>query len=84
MRYSPIADATAPWFYYSTFALGYEEMVTDVVDVPGITSYRETIDVKAMRRLRPQEEVQCVFENTTIDGAAAVNVSVFGRFLMGQ
>ncbi len=54
---SPISDAQAPWFYYSAFDLGYEEMVTDVIDVPVISAFRETIDVKAMRIIRPDREL---------------------------
>ncbi len=78
--WSPFADADAPWFYYTSFYLGYEEMVTDVIDVPGITSYREVIDSKAMRRIRNQE-IQFVVENTTVNGAGAVDVIIGGRFL---
>ena len=78
--WSPFTDSDAPWFFYSIFNLGYEEMVTDVIDVPGLTSYRETVDSKGMRRVRNQE-VQMVVENTTIGTAAAVNVSLAGRFL---
>ncbi len=80
---SPIADANAPWWYYEVFHLGYEEMVTDVVDVPGISSYRAEIDVRSMRKLRPDQEVQLVFENVTIGTASSVNVAVATRALLG-
>ena len=53
----PFNDGDADWFYYSEFVLGYEEMVTDVVDVPGITSYREVIDSKAMRKMPFDTEI---------------------------
>jgi len=82
--WAPFTDETAPWFYHTEFTLGYEEMVTDVIDVPGISSYREVIDSKAMRIADPDTEVQLVVENTTITGAASVNVSVSGRFLLGR
>ncbi len=78
--WSPFTDSDAPWFYYTSFMLGYEEMVTDVVDVPVISGYREVIDSKAMRRVRNQE-VQMVIENTTIAMADGVNVAISGRFL---
>ncbi len=81
---SPLTDGDAPWFWYETFSLGYEEMVTDVVDVPGATAYRATIDSKAMRVLRPDQEVQCVVENQTIQTASAVNVFVDARFLIAD
>ena len=81
--YNPVADDRASWMMYETFFLGYEEMVTDVIDVPGLTSYRKEIDVKAMRIVRPDEELQFVIENTTFDGAAAVNFAFAGRILIG-
>jgi len=82
--WAPLTDPNAPWFFYSTFVLGYEEMVTDVVDVPGLSSYRETIDSKAMRKGPPDTEVQVVFENATILSASSVNLFVQGRFLLGN
>ncbi len=78
--WSPLTDADAPWFYYSTFFLGYEEYVVDVIDSPVLTAYREIIDSKAMRRVRNQE-VQLVVENTTIAGAVSVNIVAAGRML---
>ena len=54
---SPLTDPEAPWLFYETWVLGTEEMVTDVIDVPGITSFRKTIDSKAMRILREGREV---------------------------
>ena len=80
----PFADANAPWMYFTSFILGYEERVTDVVDVPGLTIYRETIDVKAMRIFRSDQEMQVVVTNTTIGGAATVNVALQGRQLFGH
>ncbi len=71
---SPITDDSAPWLWYTRFTLGYEEMVTDVVDVPGLSSYREVIDAKAMRVLRPDREVQLVFEQASVLSANNVNV----------
>jgi len=68
--------------WYDQFVLGYEEMVIDVIDVPGITSYRATIDSKAMRIIRNQE-VQMVTENVTLGTAATVNLVVTGRMLSG-
>ena len=81
--WSPFTDAEAPWFWHTTFHLGYEEMVTDVIDASGLTVFREMIDSKAMRVLRPDTEVQFVAENTTVLGALTVNVSVGIRMLLG-
>ena len=80
----PFGDSNADWFYYNEFVLGYEEMVIDVVDVPGITSFREMIDVKAMRIGVPDTEIQIVMTNTTLLGAATVNLNLGGRFLLGS
>ena len=71
------------WFWYDTMHIGYEEMVTDVIDVPVITGGRRIIDSKAMRKVR-NREVQIVVENTTIGAAAAVNVALTGRYLTGS
>ncbi len=82
--WSPITDANAPWFWIEQFHLGYEEMVTDVVDVPGLSIFRKEIDLKAMRIVRPDVEVQLVFENVTLLSVAAVNVRVSFRMLLGR
>ena len=80
---SPISHPAAPWFFYERFSLGYEEMVTDVIDVPGITVFRKTIDVKAMRILRPGREVQLVFEQGSLLTALSVNLEFGFRMLLG-
>ena len=80
--WSPLTDPDAPWFWYETVSIGYEEMVTDVVDVPGITSARGSIDSKAMRIIKNME-IQLVVENVTLLTAATVNVVVTGRSLFG-
>ncbi len=80
---SPIADDTAPWLYYERFALGYEEAVVDAVGMPGLSVFRATIDIKAMRIMRPEEQLHIVVENVTILSALAVNVTVCSRALLG-
>ena len=81
---TPITDDTSSeWFYYETFVLGYEEMVTDVIDVPQISSFRKTIDNKSMRRTGLDQEVQMVFQNATLGTASTVDVTVVGRILLG-
>ena len=82
--WSPITDPNAPWFYYTRFVIGQEELVTDVIEVATLTGYREVIDSKAMRRVAPDTEVQVVFENATIGGAEDANVFVSGRILFGE
>jgi len=78
--WSPLTDADAPWFWYTTFFVGNEETVTDVVPAFSVSGYREVIDSKAMRRSRNQE-IQCVWENTTRAVAVSVNCFLAGRFL---
>ena len=80
----PASDDSAPWLFYERFVVGYEEYVTDVIDASGLSVFRKTIDVKAMRILRPDREVQLVFSNTTLIGAASVNLVMSFRALLGQ
>ncbi len=79
-----LGDADAPWLFYERFTLGYEEYVTDVIDCPGITSFRKSIDSKAMRILREGREVQLVVANLTLLTAAAMNLSFNFRMLLGS
>ncbi len=81
---SPLSDPDAPWLFYERFSLGYEEMVTDVIDVPGLSSFRKEVDNKAMRILRPGREVQLVFQNVTLNGGVTVNMSFGFRALLGK
>ncbi len=81
---SPLLDENAPWLWYSVFVLGYQETVTDVIDIPGMTSFREVIDNKAMRRIRPDREVQLVIENVTIGNAGTAIVQLSTRVLLGS
>ncbi len=80
---SPFTDGNYPWLFFETFNLAYEEMVIDVVDVPVITGRRAVIDNKAMRRVRPDQELQIVLENTTLGGAISVNYVYSLRTLQG-
>jgi len=80
--WSPRTDSDAPWIWWTEFALGYEEMVSDTVDVPSMTGYREVIDNKAMWIIRNQE-VQIVWENSSILTAADFNGYMAGRILSG-
>ena len=79
----PFGDPNADWWLYGQGVLGYEEMVTDVVDVPGITSFRTIVDNKGMRKIPPDAEFQLVVTNTTLIVTSAVNVAVNVRFLLG-
>ncbi len=78
---SPVTDDDAPWLFYERFAIGYEEYVIDVIDAPGLTVFRKEIDVKAMRILRPDREVQLVMEQSGPIGNGAVNILVNFRAL---
>jgi len=82
--WSPFTDRNAPWFYYAQAVLAYEEYVTDVIDSPGMTSFRQAMDSKAMRKAAPDTEIQVVFENTTLGGSGlSVNANLIGRVLIG-
>ena len=81
----PITDGQAPFFWYEAFHVGYEEYVTDVIDCPLISAYRVPIDSKAMRIIRPDQEVVFIVEQATAIGAGeAINVGATARFLLGS
>ena len=79
---SSLTDGNAPWLWLELFHLFYEEPVTDVIGSQIGLAYRAKIDSKAMRILRPDREVQMVFEQATINGAQSINLSTSTRFLM--
>ncbi len=80
----PLSDGEAPFFYYDSFMIGYEEMVTDVIDIPGISSYRAVVDVKAMRVIRPDQEIVFIVEQATTSGAGPINLAFSARFLLAD
>ena len=82
--WDPFNDAEAPWFWHRDVIIGYEEMVTDVIDVPVLNGARITVDSKVMRKANVDEEVQFVVTNTTLSGAGSVNVAAAFRFLLGN
>ena len=82
--WDPFSDAEAPWFWFRETVLGYEEMVADVIDIPGLTSSRIVVDSKAMRRANVDEEAQFVITNTTLIAAKAINFGASFRFLLGS
>jgi len=79
----PFGDGNAPWIVYGSCHLGYEEMVTDVVDVPGLTFYRWVVDGKAMRKIPPDTFLQMVVTNTSVGSAAVLNFTWNIRWLQG-
>ena len=81
--WSPLTDADAPWIWYDFSVIGHEEMVADVIAVQNLLGFRRVIDNKAMRIVRNQE-MQVVFENTTVQSACVTNTSVVGRMLAGK
>jgi len=83
VQYDPASDETAPWLFYNSVLLGYEEMVTDAIGLTEISSFREIVDNKAMRRMRPDEELQWAVNNTALVGSAAINAGFAIRFLQG-
>jgi len=81
--WQPGSEANAPWWFHTRFTLGYEEYVTDVIDSPGLTTFRQTIDLKGMRIIRPDVEAQIVIENITLATAGSVNLVLSSRVLFG-
>jgi len=81
--WSPITDSDAPFFWYWSGHIGYEEAVTDVIANQAIMGARIVIDSKAMRKNRNME-IQLAFESVTVGSAVALNMAVSGRFLAGS
>ena len=55
---NPLSDTGASdFFWFDTFTLGYEEMVTDVIDIPLLTAKRSVIDAKAMRKMKSGQQI---------------------------
>jgi len=84
VTWSPLTDPDAPWFWFEVFHVGYEEMVTDVVDIPGLSIVRKVIDSKAMRKVPQSTEVQLVIEQATAISAMSINVQMSARILSGH
>ncbi len=82
--WSPLTDADAPWFYYESFTLAYEEAVADVIDFPVISAVRKVIDSKAMRKIPQTSEIQVVLEQVTVGLASSLNAVFVGRMLNGH
>ncbi len=83
--WSPITDGDAPWIWWETFNLIYEELVIDVVGNPIGSAARRVVDSKAMRKVRNME-FQIVVENATLTGfgAAGAMWAFSARFLSGS
>ena len=79
-----LTEAEGDWMIWQTATIGYEEMVTDVVSVQGLTLYRFEIDSKAMRRMKPGEELQFVVAQATLQASGSVNVMGQIWFLLGS
>ena len=83
VQYDPVTDGNAPWIWFESRVLAYEEPVIDVIDIPGMSSARIIVDNKAMRRIRPDVEMQFVVVNTTVGGASPINMNYQIRWLQG-
>ena len=81
----PLTDPLAPWLWWDSCTVGFEEGNTgDAGGYSGLTSYRAIVDSKAMRRMRPEQDLRWVVEATTLGTAQAVNVSTALRILSGD
>ncbi len=73
VTWSPFTDSDAPWIWWDSVSLIYEEMVVDVIQASGGSGARRVVDSKAMRKLR-NTELQLVLENTTIPGVTGADI----------
>ena len=81
--WSPFTDGDAPWIWWDTMHLSYEEYVVDGNYSSNLSDGRRVVDSKAMRKIR-NTEMQLVFENTTNVAAEAANCFFAGRVLSGS
>ncbi len=78
----PLTDGDAPYFWYEVFHLFTETGTAE--DTIGGTLVRGVIDGKAMRILRPDQEVLLVAQTGIVVGAPVVDVGFTGRFLIAD
>ena len=81
--WDPFNDPNAPWLWFTEVTLGYDEAVTDTIAY-GNTHQAVEIDGKAMRKGSPDEELQLVITNTTLQVASSVTTSLTARALLGH
>ncbi len=82
--WDPFNDVNAPWIWFTEVTLAYDEAVVDVIADQKMTAAIVEIDGKAMRKASPDEELQFVVTNTTLQSPAVVNSSLSGRILIGH
>jgi len=77
---TPLTDMEAPWIWHDVFALGPAVIVAD--DGGDLSrNIQFTIDNKAMRKFRTDEELGFVFEVDVISGTPNVDMFVAARQL---
>ena len=77
--WSPVTDGDAPWIWWDSMLLAYEEPVVDTIAIQAMLGRARVIDSKAMRKVR-NTELQAVVENTTRSGFNAATVHCCGEF----
>ncbi len=78
----PITDGEAPFVWYETFHL-WSETGTGADDAVA-QHHRLVVDSKAMRMLRPDQELVYVVETLAVVGAPVVDTGFAGRFLLAD
>ena len=78
----PLADDEAPFIWYARHVL--TTRAAAVSDALGARVVRTVIDNKAMRVIRPDQELVVIANNLTIAGALQVDVHVSMRFLLAD
>jgi len=81
--WSPVTDSDAPWIWWDTLHLMYEEYVVDVIQSVLTSSARRVIDSKAMRIVRNQE-LQYVVETVNLVSSAPTSIISQVRILSGK
>ena len=82
----PLTDGQAPFFWYEVVTLATEFAIATAGEGPtaGAQLFRGVIDGKAMRVLRPDQEVQSIVQTADVVGAPVINGAVDVRFLIAD
>ena len=76
----PLTDGDAPWIWHHVFTMG----AVLATAFGGSEHFRAEIDSKAMRIIRPDQDVLVVIESADIVGAPVINVGVDVRVLFAD
>ena len=81
---SPLTDGDAPFFWYDVVTLMSDNTAAGGAPQQPMASSRAVVDGKAMRVLRPDQDIFVVIETADVVGASASDIGFDGRFLIAD